>query len=232
MHLSSILPVVSLCSVISAYDLPDKLKSLYDEHKLGGCSKPLSETFPEGAQYCGDIPGAIFLKGSGNYDNMDIDCDGANNSGGACANDPSGQGITAFQGTVSSYGIPDLDSHIHPYVVFGNDGSWPSFDPQQHEVHPLSVMAVICNGKLYYGIWGDVNGGTSTGEASIAVADLCFPNEGLNGNMGHGEKDVLYIGFSGEDAVPGKTGAKWAATTRDDFSASIKILGDRLISKL
>lgn len=50
--------------------------------------------------------------------------------------------------------------------------------------------------------------------------------------MGHGEEDVLYIGFTGEDAVPGKSGAAWAAATRDDFSGSIKILGDRLISKL
>jgi hypothetical protein len=50
--------------------------------------------------------------------------------------------------------------------------------------------------------------------------------------MGHGEKDVLYIGFTGEGAVPGKTGAAWAATSRDEFSGSIKTLGDQLVSNL
>lgn len=108
----------------------------------------MSDTFPEGTQYCGDISGAIFLKSSDNYDNMDIDCDGANNHAGACANDPTGQGMTAFQDTVRSYGIDDLDANLHPYVVFGNDGDSPSFTPEQQGMHPLSVMAVVCNGQL------------------------------------------------------------------------------------
>lgn len=79
---------------------------------------------------------------------MDIDCDGANYSAGGCANDPSGQGQTAFMDTVSQYGISDLDANIHPYVVFGNSGSSPSFDPQQYGMEPLSVMAVVCNNQL------------------------------------------------------------------------------------
>lgn len=82
---------------------------------------------------------------------MDIDCDGANRTGGACANDPSGQGETAFKDTVKSYGIPDLDANVHPYIVFGNDGSNPSFNPQAHGIKPLSVMAVVCNGQLVSG---------------------------------------------------------------------------------
>jgi hypothetical protein len=99
--------------------------------------------------YCGDIPNAIFLKGSdGNYDNMDIDCDGANNSAGACSNDPSGQGETAFKDTVQSFGIDDLDANIHPYVVFGNEGADPSFSPEQFGMEPLSVMAVVCNNQV------------------------------------------------------------------------------------
>lgn len=101
-----------------------------------------------GAVYCGDIPNAIFLKGSNEYDNMDIDCDGANNSAGDCANDPSGQGQTSFVDTVSQYGIQDLDANIHPYVVFGNEGGSPSFNPQDHGLQPLSVMAVVCNNQV------------------------------------------------------------------------------------
>jgi hypothetical protein len=101
-----------------------------------------------GAVYCGDIPNAIFLKGSSAYDNMDIDCDGANNSAGDCANDPSGQGQTAFVDTVSQYGIQDLDANLHPYVVFGNSGGSPSFNPEDHGLQPLSVMAVVCNNQV------------------------------------------------------------------------------------
>jgi len=81
---------------------------------------------------------------------MDVDCDGANNSGGKCANDPSGQGITAFQSEVSGLnaGIDDLDANLHTYVVFGNEGDSPSFDPQSHGMVPLSVMAVVCNNQV------------------------------------------------------------------------------------
>jgi hypothetical protein len=78
---------------------------------------------------------------------MDIDCDGANNSAGACANDPSGQSETAFKDTVQTFGISDLDANIHPYVVFGNEGGSPSFNPQP-SMKPLSVMAVVCNNQV------------------------------------------------------------------------------------
>jgi chitosanase len=79
---------------------------------------------------------------------MDIDCDGADHTAGDCSNDPSGQGITAFKDTVSKYGISDLNTNIHPYVVFGNSDDSPEFDPQQYGMEPLSVMAVVCNNKL------------------------------------------------------------------------------------
>jgi hypothetical protein len=79
---------------------------------------------------------------------MDIDCDGADNSAGGCSNDQSGQGVTAFKDIVSDYGIDDLNANIHPYVVFGNEGASPSFEPDDHGMEPLSVMAVVCGGKL------------------------------------------------------------------------------------
>ena len=37
---------------------------------------------------------------------------------------------------------------MHPYVVLGNEGADPSFDPQSAGVQPLSVVAVVCNGQL------------------------------------------------------------------------------------
>lgn len=90
--------------------------------------------------------------------NMDIDCDGIQGGpadDGRCDNDGSGQAITAFQWIVESYGTgqTDLDANAHPYVVFGNSGDtpgWPTFDPQEHGIEPLSVMAVVCGDKLVY----------------------------------------------------------------------------------
>lgn len=79
---------------------------------------------------------------------MDTDCDGANNSAGDCANDPTGQGQTSFVDTVSTFGIPDLDANLHSYVVLGNEGASPAFDPQSAGVQPLSVVAVVCNNQV------------------------------------------------------------------------------------
>ncbi|KAK1242985.1 hypothetical protein MKX08_005797, partial [Trichoderma sp. CBMAI-0020] len=51
------------------------------------CSKKLSSPFSGGAIYHGGLPNALFLKGSsGDYNNMNMDCDGANNSAGRWPN--------------------------------------------------------------------------------------------------------------------------------------------------
>lgn len=167
---------------------------------------------------------------------MDIDCDGANLGSGDCANDPSGQDTTAFMDTVGGYGkgISDLDANVHSYVVFGNFDSSPSFDPESFGMKPLSVMAIVCNNQLHYGVWGDTNGGTSVGEASLALGKLCFPDDGLTGDNGHDENDVLYIGFTGSSAstVPGANGATWDTEDPATFEASLKTMGDKLVAQL
>ena len=106
---------------------------------------PLSAAFTDGETptantvYCSDAStGAVYLKGP----------DGLNASMGLCNNDPSGQSQTAFQSEVQGFGIADLDAHVHLYVVLGNEGADPSFDPQSAGVRPLSVVAVVCNGQL------------------------------------------------------------------------------------
>ncbi|KAJ5951596.1 uncharacterized protein N7479_010009 [Penicillium vulpinum] len=237
MHVLSTL-ILSSVGLASAFDVPANLQAIYDAHKSGDCKKTLSSGYDDGTKgttdmgYCGDIDGVIFLHSTkGAYADMDIDCDGVNRSAGDCANDGSGQDETAFKSEVADYGIEDLDANLHPYVVFGNEGSSPSFMPDEHGMEHLSVMAVVCGGKLHYGIWGDTNGATSTGEASISLAKLCFPNEGITGNSGHGDKDVLYIGFTGTDAVPGSD-ADWSAKDSKTFEASIKSLGDKLVAGL
>ncbi len=99
----------------------------------------------------------IYLQGkNGNLANMDIDCDGIQGGpadDGRCGSSGDTQSITSFQGTVQGYGTGqrDLDANIHPYVVFGNEGSksgYPNFNPQNYGIEPLSVMAVVCNNKL------------------------------------------------------------------------------------
>lgn len=64
------------------------------------------------------------------------------------------------------------------------------------------------------------------------MGNLCFPNEGLTGDNGHDGKDVLYIGFTGSKAVPGKNGANWKASNTAAFQSSIKALGDSLVAGL
>ncbi|KAI9786335.1 MAG: hypothetical protein M1835_003086 [Candelina submexicana] len=215
----------SLAPNVLSYNIPSNLQAFYNNHKTGKCNKALAKGFTDGKGvsgfgYCGDAAGTIYLYGNGaggKYADMDIYCDGANNKAGHC----------------KELRVKDLDANIHPYVVFGNEGASPKFDPNHSSgMKPLSVMAIVCGGQMHYGIWGDTNGGTSTGEASIALADLCFPDEGLNADKGHDPHDVLYIGFTDSSAAPGKSGAKWTATNAADFEASIKSLGDRLVAKL
>ncbi|CAI4213258.1 unnamed protein product [Parascedosporium putredinis] len=185
---------------------------------------------PNTASYCGDYLDdykIVYIQGTdGALSNMDVDCDGAQGGSaddGRCDSSTDTQSISSFQSTIASYkaGIRDLDANIHPYIVFGNEGTkrkWKTFDPQEVGIKPLSVMAVVCGGKLVYG-------------ASISVATACFGTR-MSGNSGYDEDDVLYIAFVGDDAVPGAKGANWSAANYEAFSASIQDLGDRLVERI
>ncbi|EFQ99833.1 chitosanase [Nannizzia gypsea CBS 118893] len=223
--------------------VPANLKKLYNHAKAGThrCRSPLSSTrFTDGHKrggfiYCGDHEGILYLTGSSDrmaLADMDVDCDGINRSKGACANDPSGQDQTAFKHEVSSYGIDDLDSNKHGYVVLGNQGSAPSYLPSASGVESLSVVAVVCNDILFYGVWGDTNGGTDVGEASMSLAHACFPDEHLSGDNGHETHDVLYVAFMGKQAKPGAKGANWRASSFNAFETSLAHIGDTLVSKI
>ncbi|KAH0436013.1 fungal chitosanase [Colletotrichum camelliae] len=243
-------PLATLIPVISALDVPENVKDFYDHVRgKGKCGHVLKGGFNsmDGDSgdfgYCGDYLekyNIIYIQGkSGQLTNMDIDCDGAQSSGdGRCASSTDTQSQTSFKSRLSSWGYGDLNSYIHPYVVFGNEGSkpnWPNFDPKEHGIEPLSVMAIVCNNQLFYGIWGDTNGDDGdqpmVGEASIALATSCFGN-GVNGNQGHDDNDVLYIAFTGQDAAPGANGANWSASTAAEFSSSINDLGNKLVERV
>lgn len=93
-------------------------------------------------------------------------------------------------------------------------------------------MDILLKLMQHYAVWGDTNGGTLVGEASMALGDLCFPNENLSGDNGHDSFDVMYIAFQGAGAVPGKTGAAWNAQNSRQFEDSIKQMGDKLVAGL
>lgn len=86
----------------------------------------------------------MWIAGPSCLADMDVDCDGANNGRGKCANDRTGQSITAFQDEVSTFGIRDLDANVHSYVILGTK----HFDPRDVGVESLSVVAVMCNNQL------------------------------------------------------------------------------------
>ncbi|KAI0139033.1 glycoside hydrolase family 75 protein [Hypoxylon sp. NC0597] len=254
MSFKNLLGVSMLLGASLARDVPSNIRSFYNSIKSQGqCSSPLATGFyseynnDNSFSYCGDHlddEQVIYITGNnGQFANMDIDCDGTQGSAaddGRCGNSGDTQSITSFADTVRGYGkgVRDLDANIHPYVVFGNVGSkagFTEFNPQDHGVEPLSVMAVVCGDKLIYGVWGDENGDDGeksvVGEASISLATACF-GKSMNGNNGHDENDVLYIAFTGKDAVPGKNGAKWDAKNYDEFESSIQGLGDKLIQRI
>ncbi|KAI0377694.1 glycoside hydrolase family 75 protein [Hypomontagnella monticulosa] len=254
MSLKSLLGVSMLLGASLARDVPSNVRNFYNGIKSKGqCSSKLASGFyseynnDNSFAYCGDHlqdSKVIYIQGkNGQFANMDIDCDGTQGSAaddGRCGKSDDTQSITSFADTVRGYGkgVRDLDANIHPYVVFGNVGSKPGFkefDPQKHGIEPLSVMAVVCGDKLIYGVWGDENGDDGeksvVGEASISLATACY-GKSINGNSGHDENDVLYIAFTGSDAVPGKNGAKWNAKNYNEFESSIQGLGDKLIQRI
>ncbi|KAK5169345.1 uncharacterized protein LTR77_005320 [Saxophila tyrrhenica] len=148
--------------------------------------------------------------------------------------------MTAFEYEVKQYShnkVSDLNANYIPYVVFGNYGStkgYTNFDPQEYGLQPLSVMAVVCGDHLVYGVWGDTNGDDGppvVGEASISLATACF-GDGITGNNGHDETDVLFIAFPGSEDGTVNRDAEWGATDFYTFEASIEWLGDDLVSTL
>jgi chitosanase len=82
---------------------------------------------------------------------MDIDCDGVSRqpNSGRCGVNPTDQGVTAMRDTIRGYaitGLTDLDTYVHPYVVFGNSGTNPHnvpFEPRDVGVLPLSIMLIV-----------------------------------------------------------------------------------------
>ncbi|RAL15906.1 glycoside hydrolase family 75 protein [Aspergillus homomorphus CBS 101889] len=146
---------------------------------------------------------------------MDVDCDGIDYK---CKGNGDGQPQTNW-GALAAYEVPFIV--IPDKFLTANTDLLPG----------NNVVAVICNGKMYYGILGDSNGDDPevTGEASWLMARTCFPDEGLNGDNGHAAVDVTYIVFTGKDAVlPSSALGKNYLT---NFT-TLRSMGDKLMGAL
>ncbi|GES60629.1 chitosanase-domain-containing protein [Aspergillus terreus] len=146
---------------------------------------------------------------------MDVDCDGINSD---CKGSTTSQTQTNW-GALSAYEVP--------YIVTPD-----RFLSANSEILPgNNVAAVICDGKMFYGILGDSNGHDPqiTGEASWLMARTCFPNDDLSGTKGHTDLDVIYILFTGEHAVLPDSAVNEHYIT--DFG-TLRHMGDNLVDAL
>ncbi|KAK6360057.1 hypothetical protein TWF730_006211 [Orbilia blumenaviensis] len=235
MFLQSTIVISFLAAHVLAWTVPANLQTFYNNVKNGGCksyaggkSNLNDGQGHSGFGFCTDTANVVYLSGKNSLGDMDIDCDGASNCGGLSGDWQAG---TSFDDILTSkgYGIQTLDASIHQFSVLGTCNL-----NLQGTISPLALVAVVCNNQLLYSVWGDTNGcddNNFTGEASISLAQLCFPNEGLNGNKGHEAHDVLYLAFTGSDAVVGPSNANWKARSPSDFQNSLKSFGDSILTK-
>ncbi|KAF9239235.1 CAZyme family GH75 [Penicillium roqueforti] len=146
---------------------------------------------------------------------MDVDCDGIDYM---CKEDADGLNQTNF-GALAAYEVPF-------FVIPDRFGT-----QYAKQLPGNNIGAVICDGKMFYGVYGDSNGATPQviGEASWLMARTCFPNDNLNGNNGHGDADVTYIIFTGNNSVLPSSALNTSYVT--NFSI-LRSMGDRLVTSL
>jgi len=146
---------------------------------------------------------------------MDIDCDGIDYK---CKGNGDGQAQTDY-GALAAYEVP--------WIVI------PESFVNKHsaDLPGNNVAAVICNGKMFYGIFGDSNGDSPQviGEASWRMGTACFPDGNISGANGHAPADVTYIAFTGKNAVLPSTDMTKNYITQFE---KLKSMGDELVSSL
>lgn len=136
---------------------------------------------------CG-LSGAVFWKAD-----MDVDCDGKMSTQCNLTADPAYQNQTS---ATDSHGDP-LDAATLPFVVVPLPSS--RFDYAAAGLALGTVVAVIYNDKVEYGVFGDEGPSSIIGEASYAMASSL----GIDPDPSTGGTDsgVAYIAFTGSGAV-------------------------------
>jgi len=122
---------------------------------------------------------------------LDIDCDGGQCA--ECEADPYYQAETS---AVDSAGNP-LDASKLPFVVLPLPSN--GFDYKAHGLELGSVVGVIYQGKILYGVVGDLGPRGVIGEVSYAMAQML----GIDPSPTSGGVDggVTYVAFTGTSAV-------------------------------
>lgn len=164
--------------------------------KAQGCAKKVSS-----APYAKDsggtanidvcaLVGAVFWTAD-----MDIDCDGKETPQCNLQTDPAYQNQTSAE---DSQGQP-LDAASLPYVVVPLPSN--RFDYAAAGLELGTVIAVIYQGQVRYGVFGDEGPDNIIGEASYAMAQSLGvdPDPSTGGTDG----PVTYIAFVGESGVVG-----------------------------
>ena len=136
---------------------------------------------------CG-LPSAVFWKAD-----MDIDCDGKESAQCNLGTDPDFQNQTS---ATDSLGNP-LDSATLPFVVVPLPSS--RFDYSAAGLDFGSVIAVIYNNQVQYGVFGDEGPTSIIGEASYAMAQSLGIDP--DPSTGGADSGVAYIAFTGPAAV-------------------------------
>ncbi len=123
---------------------------------------------------------------------LDVDCDGISSSVCSKQTDGSYQSQTAATDSSGRY----LNAATLPYVVLPLPSS--RFDYKDAGLALGSVVAVIYQGKVSYGIVGDLGPTNVIGEASYAMAKSL----GMDPSPSHGgaESGVTYVAFTGTSA--------------------------------
>jgi hypothetical protein len=142
---------------------------------------------PADIPVCG-LKGAVYWKAD-----MDIDCDGKVTVQCNDQTDPS-----FYPGTAASDSNGDpLDAAALPYVVAPSPSA--IWDYKTAGLKLGSVVAVIYQGKVEYGILGDTGPDNIIGEASYAMAESL----GIDPDpaVGGADSGVTYIAFTGASGV-------------------------------
>jgi hypothetical protein len=125
---------------------------------------------------------------------MDIDCDGKRTTLCRESTDPWFQPDTALH---TSGGKP-LDAAALPYVVIPSESTIWRYSKSNIKLG--AVVAVIANGKVNYGVFGDTGPAKIIGEASYAMAKSLSVNP--DPENGGSDGPVYYLVFPGSKVSP------------------------------
>lgn len=187
-------PTDSGAADVGAVDAEPSLDAATVLAKLSGCNEVTTSRYKTDADSSvADIPicgltNALFWKAD-----MDIDCDGKSSTVCNKTADPAYQGQTSAS---DSNGDP-LDAAALPFVVVPLPST--RFDYKKAGLALGSVIMVLYQGRIAYGIFGDEGPSSIIGEASYAMAKaLGIPSSPKTGGVDSG---VTYVAFTGKSAV-------------------------------